>query len=791
MGKKIEILAPAGSPDRLKAAVSAGADAVYAGGSRFGARAYADNFNQQELLEAIDYVHLHQKKIYLTVNTLLKEKELSEELYDYLDPFYRQGIDGVIVQDIGALSYIKTHFPDLPIHASTQMTITGSAGVSFLSQEGVSRVVLARELSLEEVRQISRETEAEIECFVHGALCYCYSGQCLYSSLIGGRSGNRGQCAQPCRLPYQIGTKKAEYQFSLKDICTLDQIPLLVESGITSFKIEGRMKKPEYVAAVTAMYRKYTDLYLSRGADDFQVQQADISMLLDIYNRGGFHSGYLHQRNGRDMLSLSRPNHAGTPVLRVQKSGTVKAYADIHKGDVIEIDGLENYTFGHDVKKGEQIHLAALKNKTLGKGASLYRIRNEQLLCELKERYLSVEKKEKLKGKLILSIGNPAKLILQYADVKVEVAGDVIEAAVNQPMTEERIEKQMHRTGSSAFDFESLEVMIDGEVFIPVQSLNELRRKGLKAMSDAIVSRFRRKGAVQCKKPGIGGRSHGLTCIQRSKQMSLFVSVENEEQYHSALKHPEVSRIYIEDDCLPEFEDSSLSESGFKWRSQAQACGKKLFLAMPHIFRNDAKKRYRNSQKYLSAFDGILIRNYESISFLKELKYTGEIVTDHHLYIFNSQAKQFWMERGVSAMTVPLELNRHEIAELDISSSEMVVYGFLPMMVTAGCVRQSSSGCRGESGYITVTDRRHKEFMVKNCCKCCYNIVYNATPLWLGDCLEEIREYGAYAIRLSFSSESGEQMDSILGAYAEAMLTGKPVLPTGEFTRGHFKRGIK
>ena len=337
--KKIEILAPAGSYESFKAAVAAGADAVYAGGPRFGARAFADNFTDEQLLEAIDYAHLHGRKFYLTVNTLLKDEEM-EMLHGYLEPLYRQGLDAVIVQDIGVLAFVRAHFPEMDIHASTQMTITNTEGALFLKEHGAVRVVPARELALEEVRDIAKRTGLELECFVHGALCYCYSGQCLLSSLIGGRSGNRGQCAQPCRLPYTVNGKK-EYALSLKDICTLELIPEMVDAGIDSFKIEGRMKKPEYVALVTAMYRKYTDMYLQNGRKGFSVSARDIEMLMDIYNRGGFSQGYYKQHNGREMLSIGRPNHAGVPAVRVtaQRGREVsgEALTDIHKGDILEL----------------------------------------------------------------------------------------------------------------------------------------------------------------------------------------------------------------------------------------------------------------------------------------------------------------------------------------------------------------------------------------------------------------------------------------------------------------------
>ncbi len=317
MKTKLELLSPAGNLTTFQAVIQAGADAVYFGGSSFGARAYAENFSKEEVLLAIDFAHIHGKKAYMTVNTLLKEEEMEERLYDYLLPFYEQGLDGVIVQDFGVLSFVRCHFPKLSVHASTQMTVTGALGARFLAAQGVSRVVTARELSLSEIEEIHSKTGVEIECFVHGALCYCYSGQCLFSSLIGGRSGNRGRCAQPCRLPYTCLDKNRKsinknpvYPLSPKDLCTIDRLPDMAEHGVFSFKIEGRMKQAEYAAGVTSIYRKYMDLYLKYGKDSYQVSPLDQKMLFDLGNRSGFTEGYLNQWNGADMLTINMPSHA-------------------------------------------------------------------------------------------------------------------------------------------------------------------------------------------------------------------------------------------------------------------------------------------------------------------------------------------------------------------------------------------------------------------------------------------------------------------------------------------------
>ena len=300
-----ELLAPAGSVETMYAAFAAGADAVYIGGSRFGARAYADNAESESLLDAIDYAHLHGKKLYLTVNTLLKEQEM-DELYEYLLPFYRQGLDAVIVQDFGVFRSVREWFPDLAIHASTQMTITGKNGAQLLKEMGASRVVTARELSAEEIKDIHDNVDIEIESFVHGALCYCYSGQCLLSSMIGGRSGNRGRCAQPCRLTYSMNGIKDKYLLSPKDMCTVEAIPDILDAGVYSLKIEGRMKSPEYVAGVTYAYRKYVDMYLEKGRDGFKVDAHDITQLMDLYNRGGFCKGYYYSHNDKNMMNKNK-----------------------------------------------------------------------------------------------------------------------------------------------------------------------------------------------------------------------------------------------------------------------------------------------------------------------------------------------------------------------------------------------------------------------------------------------------------------------------------------------------
>lgn len=794
MKKKVEILAPAGSYESLKAAVAAGADAVYIGGTRFGARAYADNLEEKTLLEAIDYVHLHGRKIYLTINTLLKELELRNELYEYLLPYYRQGIDAVIVQDIGVLQFVKEHFPDLSIHASTQMTITDVLGAKFLERQGVERVVTSREMHIDEIKEITEHTNLEIESFVHGALCYCYSGQCLYSSLIGGRSGNRGQCAQPCRLPYKVnGEKDGRYLLSLKDICTLDYIPELVESGIYSFKIEGRMKKPEYVALVTAMYRKYVDLYLKKGNLGFCVDPKDKEKLMDLYNRGGFHGGYYHTQNGRDMISLDRPNHAGVPVLRVLKysgkSVTAKAISDINAGDVIELpDGKENYTFSNEVRKGQTFSFYTHKNQLLEKDFVLNRVRNERLLKEVQETIIQKKIKEKINGKLILSSTASAKLILTYGDIIVEVLGETAQEALNQPVDASRIEKQMRKTGNTEFEFEQLEVQLYGNLFIPMQSLNELRRNGLEALEQKILSSYRRNSNRDFQKE----TKDTVDNIGKEKEITDFhVYVEELEQFEEVVSHPFIKRIYLDANAIESIWNNSKTSEVI---SLAHKFKKQIYLGMPHIFRSKTRNIYESFYEVLilQPWDGILVRNYESYEFLLEHGYRGNIVTDYSLYQFNGYAKHFWQEEKVESFTAPLELNYKELKEVGLENSELVVYGHFPMMLSAQCVVKTTKGCKKQRGRFSFTDRYQKEFAVKNHCDYCYNVIFNTAPVVLIDQKSEIQALAPKALRLHFTIENKGKVEEILKLYERVFLNGYEAKePDMAFTRGHFKRGIK
>lgn len=804
MKDRVEILAPAGSMECLKAAIAAGADAVYTGGALFGARAYAHNLTEEELLEAIDYVHLHGRRLYLTVNTLIKDREMEKQMYDYLLPYYRQGLDAVIVQDIGLFRFIRKHFPDLPIHASTQMTLTGVDGAKFLEKEGAQRIVTSRELSMAEVKKIADETELEIESFVHGALCYCYSGQCLFSSFIGGRSGNRGQCAQPCRLLYRTPeAKRPQYLLSLKDICTLELIPEMIESGIYSFKIEGRMKKPEYAAAVAFQYRKYADLYLkyyeecpaeedpaAYAMKKYRVREEDRQMLLDLYNRGGFHTGYYHTQNGREMISLNRPNHAGVPAVKVlAKKGrnvTAKALTDLYPQDIIELpmrkgrEKADNYTCKDAVRKGMNVQIPVFADTPFKRDEIWMRTRNSTLIDTLREEFVNGKIKERICGTFRLYPQETATLTVKCRDAEITVAGEKAQEALSQPMSRERIEKQLRKTGNTEFEFSFLKVEIGEKVFLPMQSLNELRREALETLEKVICEKYRRSGEV--KDP----EEDTIELSMEEEVLSGWTaSVRTAEQMEVILEEEAIGRIYVDCTMFPRIWEK---DSYVEWITKVHAAGKEIYLVMPYIFRERTRKQYEAAYNRIfgAGWDGILIANYESFAFLKEHGYTGRIMTDYNLYEFNQESRKFWKEKGVFEFTAPVELTERELQDLRVKDGEVIVYGYLPMMVSAGCIQKTTRGCLKKSGQTTITDRYRNPFVVKNECDYCYNILYNYVPLYLGDRMEEVYQIGPGRIRLMFTTERQQEVRQILSAYFE----GKE-LPEGTYTRGHWKRGIK
>lgn len=749
--KELELLAPAGSLKTLKAVIHAGADAVYLGGSMFGARAYANNFNEEELLEAIRFGHIHGRKIILAVNTLLKEYELGQ-LYDYLHPYYEAGLDAVIVQDMGVMEFIKTHFPNLPIHTSTQMTITNVEGARLLKEQGVERVVTAREMSLEEIQRIHDEVGVELESFIHGALCYCYSGQCLFSSIIGGRSGNRGRCAQPCRLSYEVlqGEKSltghhATPILSLKDMCTLPFLYELADHGVYSFKIEGRMKTPEYAAGVVSIYRKYMDSYLDGSR--IPVEKKDIRALLELGNRGGFTNGYYYHHNDSDMLSGESASH----------------------------------------------------NKSEG-----------VLQDNIRREYVDTELKEKIKGKLILNKECPAKIEVQYGKIKVSYQGDMVLVAQNRPLTKEVVTEKITKTGNTPFVFENLEVTMDDDIFMPVNQLNQLRRGALEALEEALLKPYKRTlpelvetssaetdrqtTGNAIKEKQISGQSLSQTSGQQSADSSTEVRVliEDAEQLPAVLKADFVDTVYL--DCMLYTRENlirKLSED----IDRVHASGKKAFYVFPFIFRQQTSLFYEKIMPELKKLplDGIMVRSLDEIAFIKEWgNENWQMVSDSNLYTYSNEAAEYFYRLGMIQDTIPVELNQKEILRRENSRSEMIIYGRLPLMITAQCIHKNTLGCMHQPKVLNLKDRYSVHFPVKNFCSECYNVIYNSLPVCLFKEDVTVKKIAPAAVRLSFTTETEEETEQILTIYGDIYKNGGILgqMPM-ECTNGHFKRGVE
>ena len=771
MRQRAELLAPAGSVETMYAAFAAGADAVYIGGSRFGARAYADNAESEPLLEAIDYAHLHGKKLYLTVNTLLKEQEM-DELYAYLLPFYRQGLDAVIVQDFGVFRRIREWFPDLPIHASTQMTMSGELSALKLKELGATRIVTPRELSLDEIRRIHESCDLEIESFVHGALCYCYSGQCLFSSIAGGRSGNRGRCAQPCRMAYTVEQnakvilpQQKGYILSPKDLCTIEILPQLIEAGIYSLKIEGRMKKPEYTAGVVSIYRKYLDRYLANPKAAYRVSEADKKHLLGLFNRKGFTDGYYTRHNGSSMMTYTAP----------------------------------------DFRAGE-----------------------DEFLEKIRADYIGTKLKENIKGTVKIYQGKPAILSVTAVVSKenlpdaaqnelqtqtdtaqqkeVTVSAGLVQEAKSRPLTKESIQKQMEKLGDTDFSWESLSIETDDASFCPVGVLNELRRNAIGAIQSELLSVWYREAESEATDEKtsevtsevIVDRTNGVTTGEtnrvatetQNKKSSASViwhaSAETMEQFACLLTQDWIQQVTVDSHICEPDGYAQLVHS-------AHEANKSCYLYLPKVFRQEDEPWYQTYRETIIAagFDGILASTPEAWLFAQKYLLPGKVAADHSMYTWNTQAAEEMASWGSQYRTLSVELNRRELEASADKNSELIVYGRIPMMVSAQCICKNTIGCKKQPVELTLVDRMRNRFPVKNVCRECYNVIYNSLPLSLADQWSSVRTLPIRGYRLSFTTETRKQMQTVLAAYEELARTGKTSTKLENTTRGHYKRGAE
>lgn len=705
--KDFELLAPAGSLEIFKGVIESGADAVYVGGSMFGARAYANNFTEEELLEAIDFAHLRGVKVYLTVNTLIKNSEFSK-LYDYLLPYYKRGLDAVIVQDLGVVKAIHEYFPSMEIHTSTQMTVTGADGVRFLSQFGVTRVVMAREVSLAEMKRIHEETGMELEAFVHGALCYSYSGQCLFSSILGGRSGNRGRCAQPCRLPYTVEGKKDEYILSLKDMCGIKALDKLHEAGVYSLKIEGRMKQLEYACGVVKYYRSYIDSMKP-------VTDADYVRIKALGNRCGFTDRYYFDHNGSDMVTYVKPNFVS--------------------------------------KAAEPL---------------------------TEKRKLSIE------GELVLREGEPGSLTVKRGDVAYQASIEPVSAALKAPLDKKAAIDRINKTGDTEFEFSHIDAQIGENVFVSNGALNKLRRDAILGLSDKLLEKYYRDDARYadmsslCELPEHVVKrdaAHGDEAVN-AKDYTTICSCMTRKQLETLMGYDCFDVFYLDFDMydrktlIQQFADDVLSLT---------KQNKKVYLMLPTILRADSSDYFVSIAKELDevSFEGFVVKNYEEL-YLAEKLFTGKkTILDHNMYTFNDVSKSAFFEHGVSGDTVPLELNSREIMHRNNIGSQMIVYGYYPLMTTANCVHKNTKGCDKKQELIYLKDRYNKSFAVCNNCRECYNTIYNSLPTMLTKNIGKLKDAGIRSFRYSFTIETPKQIKAVMEDKA------------AEYTNGHYKRGVE
>lgn len=803
MGERVELLAPAGSYEAFLGAVNAGADAIYLGGQQFGARAYADNFTKEEIVRALHTAHFYGKKIYLTVNTLLKEREM-EALYEYLSPFYEAGLDGVIVQDFGVFCYIREHFLGLPLHVSTQMAVTGARGAALLKEQGAVRIVPARELSLEEVRKMKEEADVEVECFIHGAMCYCYSGQCLFSSILGGRSGNRGRCAQPCRLPYEIydGKKRISgsgYPLSLKDMCTLEYLPALLEAGIDSFKIEGRMKRPEYAAGVTAVYRKYIDLYYREGADGYKVEPEDMDRLRRLYIRSEIQTGYYERHNGKEMVTMEKPGYESCDEALLSKIR--ERYVREPEKMSVQMQAV--------VKEGELLRLCVTEAGAFSPGGSeagLMGTQSEHGTAEV----VHPAREEERTGSTCLTAA---------------AVGDKVQSAKNAPLSEEEVRKRLCKTGDNFLRVADCEIFMEGACFVPVRALNELRRTAVEAFEVAVAESWGlciRKGPdttlencsdsaevidrlgqsiinAGCEGSAIESVTAVKAAIEISAPPALDVTVSTCEQMRAALAWGGCRRVYIDSDFFTEsYKEIMETVQMAAGRPDAEKMPV-FYLALPYILRaSDEAYLGRLMGKLEQAgalVRGFLVRSLEGLAWAREASLAQnngavyEIIPDAGLYCFNAESLSFF--RAFSAeITLPYELNAGEAAHLVRAAKErgmrvtLVVYSRIPMMITANCLKKTAGFCGGERGekrQFALKDRRGNTFPVEINCEHCYNILYNCVPYSLHGAKKERERIAADALRYDFTTEDGAQCAKILEGN----------FPFKDYTTGHCKRGIQ
>ena len=799
-----ELLSPAGSMESLKAGIQNGADAIYLGGSSFGARASATNFDNDELIEAVKYAKLRNVNIFVTVNTSIKETEV-EELISYTDFLYKIGVDAIILSDIGVAEVLRKRYPNMELHASTQISAHSLNDVLELKKVGFNRVVLARELSIEEIKEICDNVDIDIEVFIHGAICISYSGQCLMSSMLGYRSGNRGRCAQPCRQSYKLINKttgkiidvNGNYLLSPKDLCSIENIEKILDTGVKSLKIEGRMKRPEYVAVVTSRYRKTIDNYINNKiTDDKKALKEDLEA---IFNRK-FTSGYLMSKNGSDIINLDKPNNVGVKVGEVLSFNSkknklkIKLSGKLSKGDGINLGGgsigriIKNGEISDFGVAGEIIEIDFVKN--IKSNTPVYKTSDKLLVDNANKSFIEgiENKKINLKCEIFIKVGEKAKFILEnievYSDEKIEKANDK-EAEID------KIIEKLCKTGGTPYKFVFDNIFVDKDVFVPVSVLNNLRRKAIEKYEEyrldfsakRIICPYEDSSYLKDKKVFNG---------------KITLKVHKNSQLDKILENPDISEyireIYTEDFTLLE-----------EYYNKFKTIGINLVYSALGVIRNE---EYSILEKYLSKinneiFNKVQISTWGSKNFFKSKFGTKKFNIDTYFNIYNSYSLRFF-EKYFDAedITISQEINKFEIKSLLNKSKEknanvdMIIYGHTRAMLTEYCAmgvltkdchkdRRCAECAR--SDYI-LKDMENREFRLFQDIFCRTEI-RNHITLDLRENINEIFELGVDRVRLDFTYEDSDMVYRILKECVEYLKYSKKFNYKNVF-KGHYINSV-
>ncbi|OOB77844.1 MAG: hypothetical protein BEN18_01295 [Epulopiscium sp. Nuni2H_MBin001] len=723
---KVELLAPVGKIENMYAAVENGADAIFLGGKEFSARYSAENFTIGEIKEIIKYCKLRGIKVYITVNTLINEAELPK-LFGYLEQLQNIGIDALIIQDLGIVRLVQKYFPSLTLHASTQLSVHSVYDAQFLKSHGISRIVLARELTLNEIIDIKNNVDIEIETFVHGALCYSYSGQCLMSSVIGSRSGNRGKCAQPCRMQYEL-CRDGEiiidktHLLSPKDICTLDILPNLIEANITSFKIEGRMKSPEYVASVVKAYRKYIDNNIP------SVLNEDLNELQAVFNRGGFSTGYYNLSAGLQMMATKSPKNIGLLIGKVKsynpktKLATIYTTKQLNPGDGIEVWNSKKH-IGTGISNTYKENSSFSIQIQAEPGSLVYLSKDHLLLKSLRKTYEKPVRKREINAKVYGKIGQPIKYTLICDNIEVCAYGDILEQAVNNPIAIDKIKLQFTKLGATPFKINCIDIEWDDNSYIVISKLNELRREVIEKLEHALLT-------VNSNQPKYFKKCELANIIQTPQ---ISAKVETFNQLNQILQYENITKVY--------WEWNYNNEETIR---AYKLCRNRNFLvALPAIMRDDIWEKYSLDKLFEYKNMGYLCRTLGQVHYIIANKKICEV--DYNLNVTNMEHAQFYLDSGVSQLTLSLETKEN-------LPFQKIIYGHMPVMTTAQCLLGHYKQC-GNKGKYHLTDRVGAKWPIITDCKSCTMQILN------GNSAEEKL---SGMVRLNFSIETERETQIVL-----------------------------